>query len=86
MFGALPSMTKTDLPSLSCPVTTRRMRLTMLLSWLGRVGLGGCLRYYAPMTSSRISVDPTVMMGKPCIEGTRITVELLLWTRISRPL
>jgi len=30
------------------------------------------------MASSRISVDPTVMMGKPCIKGTRITVELLL--------
>jgi hypothetical protein len=28
-LGALPSMTKTDLPSLSCPVTTRRMRCDM---------------------------------------------------------
>ncbi len=30
------------------------------------------------MATSRISVDPAVMMGKPCIKGTRITVELLL--------
>jgi uncharacterized protein (DUF433 family) len=30
------------------------------------------------MAYSRISADPAIMMGKPCIKGTRITVELIL--------
>jgi uncharacterized protein (DUF433 family) len=32
--------------------------------------------------SARIVTDPKVMMGKPVIEGTRITVELVL-TRLA---
>ena len=30
------------------------------------------------MAHTRISTDPAVMMGKPCVKGTRITVELIL--------
>ena len=30
------------------------------------------------MTTERVDINPTVMMGKPVIRGTRITVELIL--------
>jgi uncharacterized protein (DUF433 family) len=30
------------------------------------------------MTTERIDINPAIMMGKPVIRGTRITVELIL--------
>ncbi len=30
------------------------------------------------MSNARIAADPGIMMGEPCIKGTRITVELIL--------
>jgi uncharacterized protein (DUF433 family) len=35
------------------------------------------LRYFIIM-NRRIIADPDIMLGKPCIAGTRVTVELIL--------
>jgi uncharacterized protein (DUF433 family) len=40
--------------------------------------LGALIRVNLAMSNSRITATPDIMMGKPCIKGTRITVELVL--------
>jgi len=40
--------------------------------------VGAEVRTETVMAHARISTDPAVMMCKPCIKGTRITVELIL--------
>jgi uncharacterized protein (DUF433 family) len=35
-------------------------------------------RYDLAMTTDRIDINPAIMMGKPVIRGTRLTVELIL--------
>ena len=30
------------------------------------------------MSNPRIAADPAILSGKPCVKGTRITVELIL--------
>jgi uncharacterized protein (DUF433 family) len=32
----------------------------------------------SPASHPRISIDPAIMVGKPCIKGTRLSVEFLV--------
>ena len=50
---------------------------------MGKMGFGtqhpglvseGIIRYLAAMTFQRITIDPSVCTGQPCIRGLRITV------------
>jgi uncharacterized protein (DUF433 family) len=43
-----------------------------------RLGRGRCDESGMAMTTERIEINPAIMMGKPVIRGTRITVELIL--------
>jgi uncharacterized protein (DUF433 family) len=36
------------------------------------------------VTLERISIDPTVMEGQPCVRGTRITVKRVLYVLAER--
>jgi uncharacterized protein (DUF433 family) len=42
------------------------------------LAMRGHARYASPMTSRLIVSDPSIMMGKPVVVGTRITVESIL--------
>jgi uncharacterized protein (DUF433 family) len=43
----------------------------------GRIILGESMKKQAPLLD-RISIDPEVCHGKPCIKGTRILVSVIL--------
>jgi len=45
---------------------------------LGAVGLGRIVEPVDPASFERIECNPGVMLGKPVIKGTRITVELIV--------
>ena len=38
----------------------------------------GILTHRVPIMKSRVSTDPKIHFGKPCVAGTRITVENVL--------
>ena len=53
----------------------RRLRRCV---WCGALDSGQCLPMEVTMRDTLIQSDPSIMMGKPVIAGTRITVELVL--------
>ena len=53
----------------------RETRLALWLRLSGDLAVRVCLLYHIGMALlERISVDPTVRFGKPCVRGTRLTV------------
>ncbi len=57
-----------------------RVAATVLQTKQGAVRLAVLPRmmHNAAMTHERITRDPAILMGKPCIRGTRISVEVLM--------
>jgi uncharacterized protein (DUF433 family) len=64
-------------PTRSLLVTGRAREGLRGWGWWDRIILGESMKKQAPLLD-RISVDPEVCHGKPCIKGTRILVSVIL--------
>ena len=53
-------------------------RAVGVIELLSAAGYVGGLTGLKPMTSERIVVDPAILVGKPVVRGTRLSVEFLL--------